>query len=80
MVRCAPRHTRRAVFDKDRFDMPLLEDAPTDAMLAKARDGGRLAPGEALAIYRSADFLKAVAAGRAARERRLGSATATYTV
>ncbi|MDR1727325.1 MAG: radical SAM protein [Acidobacteriota bacterium] len=58
----------------------MTKDEPTDAILAKARAGGRISPGEALAIYKSADFLKVMDAGRAVRERRLGASVATYTL
>ncbi|MDR0311178.1 MAG: dehypoxanthine futalosine cyclase, partial [Acidobacteriota bacterium] len=53
---------------------------PTDAILEKAAGGERITPDEALEIYRSADFLKVMAAARAVRGRMNDPAVVSYTL
>ena len=52
----------------------------TDIILEKAAAGERITPREALDVYRSADFLKVMAAARAARDRMNDPAVVTYTL
>ncbi len=52
----------------------------TDCILEKALAGERIEPGEALELYRSADFLKVMAAAREIRNRKNDARTVTYTM
>jgi len=58
----------------------LLKFELTDPILEKALDGERISPSEALDLYRSADFLKVMAAAREIRNRRHNPAVVTYTM
>ena len=52
----------------------------TDNILKKAVAGERITPREALDVYRSADFLKVMAAARAVRNKKNDPAVVTYTL
>jgi cyclic dehypoxanthinyl futalosine synthase len=58
----------------------ILKLEPTDYILEKALAGQRILPYEALDLYRSADFLKVIAASRAIRNRMHDPAVVTYTM
>jgi cyclic dehypoxanthinyl futalosine synthase len=58
----------------------ILKREPTDIILEKAVAGGRITPREALEVYRSADFLKVMAAARAMRGRMNDPGVVTYTL
>ena len=53
---------------------------PTDAILEKTCAGERITPAEALEVYRSADFLKAMAAARAVRGKMNDLNVVSYTL
>ena len=57
-----------------------LKRDPTDDILEKALSGVRITPLEALEVYRSADFIKVMAAARAVRDRMNNPAVVTYTL
>jgi cyclic dehypoxanthinyl futalosine synthase len=67
--------------DKMNFmtDVPVKSEA-VDAILEKAVAGGRITPREALDVYRSADFLKVMAAARSVRGKINAPAVVTYTL
>src|SRR5271157_4724471 len=52
----------------------------SDSVLAKAIEGERISPSEALELYNSADFLKVIVAARAIRNRRHDPSVVTYTM
>jgi cyclic dehypoxanthinyl futalosine synthase len=52
----------------------------SDSVLAKAIEGERISPSEALELYNSADFLKVTVAARAIRNRRHDPSVVTYTM
>ncbi|MCL2877910.1 MAG: CofH family radical SAM protein [Acidobacteria bacterium] len=58
----------------------ILKREPTDTVLEKAVAGGRITPREALDIYRSADFLKVMAAARVVRGKKNAPSVVTYTL
>jgi len=58
----------------------ILKPEPVDLILEKAVAGERITPGEALDVYRSADFLKVMAAARAVRGKINNPAVVTYTL
>ena len=58
----------------------ILKSEPTDVILEKAVAGERITPAEALDVYRSADFVKVMSAGRAARDKINDPAVVTYTL
>jgi cyclic dehypoxanthinyl futalosine synthase len=58
----------------------ILKPEPTDTILEKAVAGERITPREALDVYRSADFLKVMAAARAVRGKINNTAVVTYTL
>jgi cyclic dehypoxanthinyl futalosine synthase len=58
----------------------LYMDEPTDYILEKAIEGQRISTSEALALYTSADFLKAIAAARTIRNRKHDPSVVTYTL
>ena len=58
----------------------ILKFEPTDVILVKAVAGERITPGEALDVYRYADFVKVMAAGRAARSKINDTDVVTYTL
>jgi cyclic dehypoxanthinyl futalosine synthase len=58
----------------------ILKPEHTDAILEKAVSGERITPAEALDVYRSADFLKVMAAARAVRCKMNDPSVATYTL
>ena len=58
----------------------LLKTEPTDYILEKACAGERITPGEALTLYREADFLKVMTTARAVRNRNLNPNTVSYTM
>ncbi|NUN48075.1 MAG: dehypoxanthine futalosine cyclase [Candidatus Brocadiae bacterium] len=51
-----------------------------DTILARARDGARLSPEDALTLYREGEFIRLGAAAHAARARRTDPGTVTYLV
>jgi len=58
----------------------ILKSEPVDIILEKAAAGERMTPREALDVYRSADFLKVMAAADAARRKMNDPVTVTYTL
>jgi cyclic dehypoxanthinyl futalosine synthase len=60
--------------------MAILRSEPTDRILEKAIAGERIAPGEALELYTSADFLRVMAAAREVRDRKHDPSRVTYTM
>jgi len=58
----------------------IFKSQPTDNILKKAVAGERITPREALDVYRSADFLKVMAAARAVRNKKNDPAVVTYTL
>ncbi len=58
----------------------IWKSEPTDYILDKALSGERITPGEALALYRYADFLKVMAAAREIRNRQNDPGSVTYTM
>ena len=58
----------------------ILKSEPTDVILEKAVAGERITPQEALYVYRSADFLKVMAAAHAVRGSKNDPDVVTYTL
>ena len=58
----------------------ILKPEVTDAILEKAVAGRRMTPREALDVYRSADFLKVMAAARVVRGKMNDPSVVTYTL
>ena len=58
----------------------IFKHEAADAVLEKAAAGERITPREALDVYRSADFLKVMAAARAVRGKMNDPAIVTYTL
>jgi len=58
----------------------ITKSEPTDTILEKAVAGKRVTPYEALDVYRTADFLKVMAAARTVRSKMNDPAVVTYTM
>ena len=60
--------------------MSILKSEPTDYILEKALAGERISQAEALDLYKSADFVKIIAAAREIRNRKHDPSVVTYTM
>ena len=60
--------------------MSVFRPEPTDGILEKALAGERILPGEALRLYREADFVKVIGAARRIRDARVTPGAVTYTM
>jgi cyclic dehypoxanthinyl futalosine synthase len=60
--------------------MNIFRSEKTDYILEKVLAGERMSHAEALALYKTADFFKVMAAAREIRNRRLDPSTVTYTM